>query len=72
MSMRLEFEPHSWYKGFAIQDNRELTLETEHGLSPYQWIAYTDNGNTYQIDTLKSQTLKDLRILINDYRSKQS
>ena len=65
MSMHLEFETHSWYKGFAIQDYRKQYSGVEG-----RWCAVTDNGNTYIIDMLESDTLKQLKQLITNYRSK--
>jgi hypothetical protein len=56
MSLYLEFEPHSWYMGFAIKAK-------EGGL----WSAYTDDGNTYTIVEREASTLKELKALIKDY-----
>lgn len=61
--MYLEFEPHSWYKGFAIKF-------TKMGQDYHQWSAYTDDGNTYRVVELETYTLKELKQLINEYRSK--
>ena len=71
--MQLKFEPHSWYKHFAIQDTgAPMEPGTYYTLDAYRWHAYTDNGNTYQIDELKSHTLKDLKQKITDYYTKQA
>lgn len=72
MSLYLKFEPHSFYKEFAIYDNRNFRLrgKVEGTLSPHKWHAYTDNGNTYRIDELASYSLKDLKKLITEYRSR--
>lgn len=59
MSMHLEFEPHAWYMGFAIKDDR-----AEGGT---RWHAYIDNGNTYRIDIVKAETLAELRRGIQRY-----
>jgi hypothetical protein len=67
MSLYLEFEPHSYYKGFAIKRN----LRYRDGSHPNKlfWQAFTDNGNTYRIDEIKAFTLKELKQLITEYRS---
>lgn len=74
MSLHLEFEPHSWYKGFAIYDNRDYHIQATVGgaLSPHKWHAFTDNGNTYRIDELASYSLKDLKLLITDYHKRNA
>lgn len=70
MSLHLEFEPHSWYKGFAIKKTiTHLHKQFEGAVYFYNWQAYTDNGNTYQIDELEASTLKELKQLITEYRS---
>jgi len=58
MSLTLDFEPHSWYKGFAIQ---------HMPLNEYNWYAYTDNGMTGFIDEEHANTLKELKELITRY-----
>lgn len=75
MSMYLEFEPHSWYKGFAIRDNytsgydnTNLENNLENG---YRYTAYTDDGNTYRIIERNADTLKQLKQQITDYRNKE-
>lgn len=65
MSMYLEFEPHSWYMGFAIEDNRKnhwAKIGKED-----KWNAYTDNGNTYMVDTCGGATLAELKQQIRQY-----
>lgn len=65
--MHLEFEPHSWYKDFAIQKRYEGKPFISFNEPKY--IGYTDNGNTYRIDELKADTLKELKQLITEYRN---
>ena len=74
MSLHLEFEPHSWYRGFAIQHNRtqghdnsylERNMSNGEG---YAWSAYAANGMTGYIDERHANTLKGLKILITNYR----
>ena len=65
MSLHINFEPHSWYMGFAIGKYAEATPNVKLDI-PY--FAVTDNGNTYQIDTLEGHTLKDLKTAIKRYR----
>lgn len=75
MSLHLEFEPHSWYMGFAIQDYlgqdhpRLKNPNTGEAIS-MRWRAYTDNGNTYRVDELEADTLKNLKRQIKEYRGK--
>ena len=64
MSMHLEFEPHSWYMGFAVQF-------TKMGRDYHQWTGYTDNGNTYRIDELEAYTLRELHEKIRAYHLRQ-
>lgn len=65
MSLQLEFEPHSWYMGFAIKksygDDAQLA-----GI--WHWSAYTDEGMTYRIIELEGfSTLSGLKQEIRDY-----
>lgn len=70
MSLSLDFEPHSWYKGFAIRNYR--TESETHRENAYNWYAYTDNGNTYQVDMLQADTLQELKDAINAYYERQN
>lgn len=65
MSLQLSFEPHSWYRGFAIKHD----LETE---SPDKWLAFTADGNTYRVVMLNAQTLQGVKELIKDWRMQQA
>lgn len=69
MSMHLEFEPHSWYMHFAIKHNPEIT---SNDITGWPWEAYTDNGNTYQIDKLWASKLTDLKAQIKQYRKREA
>lgn len=70
MSLHLEFEPHSYYKGFAIRKwNLDGFTPTEK-LEFTPWTAYTDNGNTYRIDELNANTLQELKQSITAYHQK--
>lgn len=69
MSLHLEFEPHSWYMGFAIEDNRAKAARSF--LAVERWFAYIDNGNTYRVDELYAMTLDDLKQQIRRYHLKQ-
>ena len=60
MSLSLDFEPHSWYMGFAIQRRHEAGQK-------YNWLAYTDNGNTYGVETVAGHTLAQLHSAIRGY-----
>jgi len=66
MSLSLNFEPHSWYKNFAIKDNRGLLVGMD-GYTGYHWSAYTENGNTGYIDEEHANTLHELKELISQY-----
>lgn len=65
MSLHLEFEPHSWYMGFAIrkQVNEISNKQT--------WGAYTDDGNTYQIVEIEAMHLNTLKRHIRQYHLKK-
>jgi hypothetical protein len=67
MSLHLEFEPHSWHMGFAITNNPTWRPEENMSGHYYKWYACTANGNTYQIDDLYANTLKDLKKQIKEY-----
>jgi len=67
MSMHLEFEPHSWYRGFAIKKT-----EAYNHPYPYIWEAYTDDGMTYSIIERKAYTLKALKQQITEYRNREA
>lgn len=65
MSMYLEFEPHSWYKGFAIKKGATYALDQHH------WEAYSDDGLTYTIITIRGNTLRDLKAEVTRYLDRQ-
>ncbi len=67
MSMYIEFEPHSWYKGFAIEKPEHNDPENYS-----KYYAYTDDGMTYRIVEKQADTLKQLKQQITDYRNKQA
>lgn len=71
MSLQLEFEPHSWYKGWAI----EKTGCAHNDITNWEWNAYTDDGMyTYAVLELHATTLKQLKNRINEhinYKSKE-
>lgn len=64
MSLQLNFEPHSYYMGFAIK--KETSYNTVLG-NHNTWLAFIDNGNTYRVDELGSNTLKNLKDKIKHY-----
>lgn len=67
MSLHLDFEPHSWYKGFAIRKWDGDGYLPHFNANSYKWEAYTDNGNTYRIGELSADTLKELKQKITAY-----
>lgn len=65
--MSINFEPHSWYMGFAIGKYGTATPRVKLDI-PY--FAVIDNGNTYRIDEIEAKTLKELKQLIRQYHGK--
>lgn len=63
MSMHLEFEPHAWYMGFAIQK----TGIDKNDITDYPFNAYIDNGNTYMIDEVHGATLAEVKENVREY-----
>lgn len=63
MSMHLEFEPHAWYMGFAIQK----TGTHKNDITNYPFIGYIENGMHYQIDKRHASSLKTLKEQIREY-----
>jgi len=70
MSLHLNFEPHSWYMGFAIRDCRNEAIEDGQEVAGV-WNGITDDGNTYRIIDLEATTLDQLREQIRAYHLKQ-
>lgn len=66
MSLHLEFEPHSWYMGFAIQE----TGIDKNDITNYSYNAYIDNGNSGHINTVHASNLKELKQRIRNYHLK--
>jgi len=64
MSLHIEFEPHSWYMGFAIKHNPEIK---DNDITGWPWEAYTADGNTYQVVELTANTLEQIRHKIRSY-----
>lgn len=59
MSLHLEFEPHSWYMGFAIKKDNN---------SNSSWNAYTADGMSgYIIEKTGFATLEGLKQEIREY-----
>ena len=56
MSLYLDFEPHSYYMGWAIEKPEHNDPENYS-----KYYAYTDNGNTYRVDELQADTLRELK-----------
>ncbi len=71
MSLYINFEPHSWYKGFAIKDNKRNDYANQVVGYIHRWEAYTDDGMTYRIVEKQADTLKQLKQQITDYRNKE-
>lgn len=64
MSMTLNFEPHSWYKGCAIE-------KSHHPMStvrPVKWTAYFEDGiRTYSVTVFEADTLAELKQRITKF-----
>lgn len=71
MSMYLEFEPHSWYMGAAIQ-KLEVANEITGGVAGGIWCGYYLNGMTGYIVDFSSLTLKELKQQIKEYVNKEN
>ena len=63
MSMHLDFQPHSWYMGFAIQK----TGIDKNDITDYPFNAYIANGNTYMVDDVHGATLDKVKTNIREY-----
>ncbi len=66
MSLYINFEPHSWYRGFAIKDDRHDITEQQ------PWQAYGVNGMTGYIVTIGGGTLAECKQRITDWHSKEN
>lgn len=58
MSLHLNFEPHSWYMGWAIKPRKRLCLNKKVW---YAWEAVGVNGMTGYIQDAHAGTLKELK-----------
>lgn len=64
MSMHLEFEPHSWYMGAAIEHRVSFPRKIA-------WVAYIEDGMiTYSVINITASTLKQLKQKIKEYRNR--
>lgn len=61
MSLHIEFEPHSWYMGFAIK------AKATNNWPDSLWHAYTADGQTGHIVDFESDVLADLKWQIRQY-----
>lgn len=68
MSLYLEFEPHSWYMGAAIQ-KLAVPYENQPGIAGNIWNAYYLNGMTGYIVEFSALTFSNLKQQIKEYRS---
>lgn len=64
MSMHLNFEPHSWYMGVAIQK----TGIHKNDITNYPYNAYYMDGMKGYIVTFHDKTLKDIKQQIKQWR----
>lgn len=72
MSLHLEFEPHSWYKHFAIKhNNQNLAPNVAHKIERYDWYGVTANGMTGYLVEFEADTLANLKQQITEYWSNQ-
>lgn len=63
MSLHLDFTPHSWYMGFAIQK----TNIAKNDIRNYPFNAYIDDGNTYRVDEVHGHTMTEIKAAIREY-----
>lgn len=70
MSLYIDFEPHSRYKGFAIKKRDVDNAGVAGDNREYKYSGYTDDGMTYRVIEFNAYTLKELKQKITDYRSK--
>lgn len=61
MSLLLDFTVHSWYMGAAIRQS-----PPDNWLGA-KWVAYIENGNTYNVDNVYGATLKAVKQAIKQY-----
>lgn len=73
MSLHINFEAHSWYMGFAIEDCRgEYSGGKDWDGKPLmnaRWYGVTANGMTGYLVELEAETLADLKRKIKGYRN---
>lgn len=69
--MQLDFEPHSWYMGAAIQ-KLEVANERTGEVAGNIWDGYYLNGMTGYIVDFSSLTLKELKQQIKEYVNKEN
>lgn len=68
MSLYLNFEAHSWYKHFAINNNIGTLDHKDFGK---RWYAVTDDGIKGYLVEYEADTLKELKNKISQYWSKK-
>lgn len=73
MSLHLEFEPHSYYRDFAIKQNTPWGMLTNNASDKIvsKWSAYTANGMTGHIVELEADTLRELKEQITTYTNNE-
>jgi hypothetical protein len=68
MSLHIDFEPHSWYRGFAIKrNNQNLAPNVTHKIERYDWYAVIANGMTGYLVEFEADTLRELKEKIQDW-----
>lgn len=71
MSLHVDFEPYSWYMGFAIEDCRGeqsgLVGPSGKQLMNARWYGVTADGMTGYLVEREAETLDDLKAQIRDY-----
>lgn len=71
MSLSLEFKPHSWYKEFAIKDDRDMQHYPTYQTN-LPWYAVTADGNTGYLVEFEADTIKELKTKITEYRTRMA
>ena len=70
MSISLNFTPHSWYMGAAIE--KQYQVNRNGKFLRVQWFGYIEDGMyTYSVIELDANTLKDLKQQIKAWHERR-
>ena len=71
MSLQLDFEPHSWYYGAAIQKLEVPYTHKGTTTMGHTWRAYYLNGDTGYIVDFESDSLLDIMKQVKVYVTRE-